>query len=101
MPESKAERQLRATIAAHESWAQTDNRTARTAPARAALQQKFLDQAGGDPIKAENLRRAHYARMQLKAAQSRRRAKEHTAEAQRLISVAEATEADLLAAGGL
>jgi hypothetical protein len=95
--ESKAERKLIASLAAHESWARTDDRTARTAPARAAMQQKFLDQAGGDPIKAEHLRKAHFARMQLKAAQARRRAREHAAEAERLAGVAETADAEFQA----
>lgn len=64
---------LRAKVAAHESWANTTDRTARTAPARAALEQRFLDQADGDPVRAANLRKAHFARMALKSAQARRR----------------------------
>ena len=70
-----AERQLIASIAAHESWANTTDRTARTAPARAALDRKFLDAAGGDPKRAENLRRAHFRRLALRSAQSRRSAR--------------------------
>ena len=49
-------------IGAHVSWANTKDRAARTAPARAALAQKFLDAADGDPVRAEHLRKAHYAR---------------------------------------
>ena len=82
------EARLRATIASHESWANTQDRTARTAKGRAALNQKFLDQAGGDPIRAEHLRKAHYARLALKSAVARRKAKE-------LLSAAEAAEAEL------
>lgn len=63
---------LLARIAAHESWANTTDRTARTAPARAARDQKFLDQADGDPVRAAHLRKAHFARMALKSAQARR-----------------------------
>ena len=76
MPLSKSERRLRSTIAAHESWANTTDRSARTAPARRALQDKFLDEAGGDPIRAEHLRKAHFARLALKSAQARRKARE-------------------------
>jgi len=68
-----AERALRAQIAAHESWANTEDRPARTAKARRAFEDKFLEQAGGDPRRAEHLRKAHYARMQLKSAQARRK----------------------------
>jgi len=71
-----AERSLAGSIAAHESWANTTNRSARTAPARAALDAKFLDAADGDPIRAAHLRKAHFARLALKSAQSRRKAKE-------------------------
>lgn len=77
----QSERQMIAAIAAHESWANTTNRTARTAPARAALEQRFLDQAGGDPLRAEHLRKAHFKRLALKSAQSRRKAREATAAA--------------------
>jgi hypothetical protein len=68
-----AERSLRGKLAAETSWANTQDRSARTAGARRALEAKFLEQAGGDPKRAEHLRRAHYARMQLKSAQARRK----------------------------
>ena len=74
--QASAERKLIASIAAHESWAATPDRTARTAPARAALDQKFLDLADGDPVRAEHLRKAHFKRLALKSAQARRRARE-------------------------
>lgn len=90
---SNPDRVLAARIAAHESWAATENRAARTAPARAALDQKFLDAAGGDPIRAANLRKAHFSRLALKSAQSRRKAREAAA-------AAEAAEAELDALGG-
>lgn len=73
MPESEAV--LRGRIGAHTKWANTSDRTAATAPARAALEQKFLDQAGGDPVRAKNLRQAYYQRLALKSAQARRRKK--------------------------
>lgn len=87
------ERQLVASIAAHESWANTTNRTARTAPARAALDARFLLEADGDPIRAGHLRKAYFKRLALKSAQSRRKAREATATAQH-------AEAELLAVGG-
>jgi hypothetical protein len=90
---TQAETRLRASIAAHTSWANTSDRTARTANARAALDQKFLDQAEGDPIRAEHLRKAYYARLALKSAQARRKIKTLTAEAA-------AAEAELAANGG-
>lgn len=71
-----SERVLRARLAVHESWANTEDRAARTAPARAARDAKFLEQAGGDPVKAAHLRKAHFARLALKSAQARRRNRE-------------------------
>ena len=70
-----AERSLRGTLASHQSWANTENRTERTAPARAALDQKFLDQAGGDPKRAESLRKTYYARLAFLSAKARRERK--------------------------
>jgi hypothetical protein len=63
------------SIGAHVSWANTTDRAARTAPARAALEQKFLEQADGDPVRAAHLRKAYFARLALKSAQARRKPK--------------------------
>ncbi len=79
---------LRGRIAAHTSWALTQDRSARTAPARAALERRFLDAADGDPVRAEHLRKAYFARLALKSTESRRKARE-------LSTVAEAAEAEL------
>lgn len=94
MPGSSSERSMIASIAAHESWAATANRSARTAPARQAIFEKFLAQAGGDPVRAEHLRKAHFKRLALKSAQARRRVRESTAQA-----VAAETELDALGGG--
>lgn len=67
------ERHIHASIAAHTSWANTQDRTRRTAPARAALEQRFLDEADGDPVRAEHIRKAYYKRLALKSVQARRR----------------------------
>lgn len=101
MPIPASERKLSAQIAAHESWANTPDRSARTAPARAALMAKFEREA--DPAgtllpaerarRAEHLRKAHFQRLALASAKSRRRAKEATESAQ-------AAEAQLAAIGG-
>ena len=88
-----SERVLAAQIAAHESWATTTDRTARTAPARAALDAKFLAEAEGDPTKAEHLRKAHFKRLALKSAQARRRSRELADEARQ-------AEAELTALSG-
>ncbi|WP_395695283.1 hypothetical protein [Nocardioides sp.] len=68
-------RQQIGRIGAHVSWANTADRTARTAPGRAALDRKFLDEAGGDPVRAAHLRKAYFQRLALKSAQARRRRK--------------------------
>lgn len=90
---TSSERQLIASIAAHDSWARTEDRSARTSNARAALAAKFLAEAGGDPVRAANLRKAYFKRLALKSAQARRKAKEAIAEA-------ESAEAELGALGG-
>lgn len=66
-------RTLKAQIAAHESWAQTTDRTGRTANARKAFEAKFLRDADGDPQRAEHLRKAYYARLALQSAKARKR----------------------------
>lgn len=75
---SPQDRTFLASLAADASWANTADRTKRTAPARDALEQKWLDQADGDPKRAESLRRAHYKSMAWKSVQARRRAREQT-----------------------
>jgi hypothetical protein len=73
MPELTPEfRTLRARIAAHESWARTPDRSARTSKARQALADKFLAEAGGDPLRAESARKAYYLRMAQKSAKARK-----------------------------
>ncbi|UIJ34503.1 hypothetical protein [Allobranchiibius sp. GilTou73] len=78
---TSVERKLIGSIAAHQSWANTSDRAARTAPARRALDARFLAEAGGNEERAEQLRKAHFQRLALKSAQSRRRAREATAAA--------------------
>jgi hypothetical protein len=87
---NSSERRMVAQIAAHMSWAETPDRSARTAPAREALNAKFLNEADGDPVRAEHLRKAHFARMSLLSAQARRKART-------LTEVAEAAETELQA----
>lgn len=101
MAATPAERKLAASIAAHESWANTTDRSARTAKARAALMSKFEHQA--DPegkllpaeraLRAEHLRKAHFHRLALASAKARRTAKTAKANAQK-------AEAELKALGG-
>jgi len=70
MPDSTASQWGR--IGAHMSWANTPDRSARTAPGRAALDQRFLDEADGDPKRAEHLRKVYFQRLAIKSAQARR-----------------------------
>ncbi len=80
-----------ARIAAHESWARTPNRSARTAKARAALMATFeakVDPHGVLPpaeraVRAESARKAYFARLALKSAQARRQAREASVRARR------------------
>lgn len=76
-----AQRSLIASIGAHESWARTIDRTARTAPARKAFLDKFEVQVDPDGVlspaeralRAEHARKAHFQRMALKSARARKR----------------------------
>ena len=75
-----SDRQLIAQIAAHTSWANTTNRTARTAPARTALLARFERQV--DPEgrlapderarRAEHARKAYFGQLARKSALARR-----------------------------
>ena len=97
---SHPERHLAASIAAHESWANTPDRAARTAPARAALLARFeaeVDPSGVLPAderarRAEHKRKAYFQRLALKSAQARR--------ARRVVAAGEAAEAELRTLGG-
>ena len=81
MTATPAECRLRAQIHAHKSWASTENRSARTLPARLALLDKFEKEVDPDgkllpaerAKRAENARKAFYATLALKSAQARRR----------------------------
>lgn len=87
MPESA--RSLYGRVGALESWARTTDRSARTAPARAAMLAKFereVDPDGTLPPderarRAEYARRAYFARLAAKSAEARRKAKQLTDEA--------------------
>jgi len=74
------DRSTAASIAAHESWANTPDRAKRTTPAREALWQKFLDRCDGDPVRAEHAWKAHFKRLAEKSADARRKAREVEAE---------------------
>lgn len=69
-------------------WANTPDRAARTAAARAALDERFLAQANGDPQAAKNLRRAYFQRLSLAGAKARCRDREQAETAAELDSLA-------------
>jgi hypothetical protein len=71
--ETSSEISLKAKKAAHRSWANTRDWSARTAPARRAHDAKFLAEADGDPKRAEALRKAYFADLTLKSVQARKR----------------------------
>lgn len=77
---SQNERSLHGSLAAHVSWGNTDDRTARTAPARAAFMDQFdamVPPEVTDPAermrRAEHFKIAYFKRLALKSAQSRRK----------------------------
>jgi hypothetical protein len=71
-----AEVSLQASSLAHLGWGQCEDRTARTAPGRAAFEQRFLDQADGDPVRAASLRAAYYKDLARQSVAARRRNRE-------------------------
>lgn len=68
-----AERSRRSALASYTSWGNTENRTTRTAPARRAFEQRFIDAAGGDPKRAAALRKEYFLRLADKSVRARRR----------------------------
>jgi hypothetical protein len=78
-PLTTAETSLQAKNAANLSWFKTLDRTARTANARKAFEDKFLTEANGDPKRAESLRKAYFAKLALKSVQARQRRGGHDA----------------------
>lgn len=75
-----AGRSLRASIAVNTSWANTKNRSERSAPGRQAFMDSFEAKVDPDGVMdevtrkkaAENARKAHFQRMALKSVQARR-----------------------------
>ncbi len=102
------ERSLIGRIGAHASWAATEDRSARTAPARQAMLDRFereVDPNGELTPKerarrAESARKAYFSRLALKSVQSRRRAVEARKAIPMLEREAAEAEAELAAGGG-
>jgi hypothetical protein len=107
MPETPAERALRGRLAAHTSWANTSDRTARTEAARQAFRDRFereVDPDGVlDPVerakRAEHARQAYYTRLALRSVQSRRRAAESRRAAKHYDELAAKASAELAEVG--
>ena len=80
-PLTPEQRSLRARLASHESWARTEDPTARTAPGRKAFLDRFekLVDPDGELLpaerarRAEHARKAYFSRLALKSARARRR----------------------------
>lgn len=72
-------RSIVASIGAHESWAKTDDRSARTAPGRSAFLDRFEREVDPDGIlapverakRAQHARSAYFKRLALKSAKAR------------------------------
>ncbi|HEY9417533.1 MAG TPA: hypothetical protein VIQ30_22475 [Pseudonocardia sp.] len=60
---------------AHRGWGLCKDRTERTAHARSRFEQRFLDEADGDPVRAASLRKAYYADLARQGVEARRRNK--------------------------
>jgi hypothetical protein len=73
------QRRLRASIAAHEMWANCDNPTTHTAPGRAAFMDRFEREVDPDGTltpeertrRAEHARKAYFQRLALKSSRAR------------------------------
>lgn len=86
-----SERSMQMRMAAHISWANTSDRTARTAPAVQARRERFERLVDPDGVlpeaerkqRAESARKAHYTEMALRSVQARRLKKQAADEAKR------------------
>ena len=78
---TSTQRTLTAQIAAHVRWAHTPDRTAATAPARAAFDARFEREVDPERVlpsaerarRAAHARKAYFTRLALRSAQRRRR----------------------------
>lgn len=75
------QRRIASQVGAHESWARTTDRTARTAPARKAFEDRFAAQVRAEfpnlddaevATRAEHLKKAYYLRLALASAKARK-----------------------------
>lgn len=83
MTDTPGDRSLRARIAAHTSWANTPDRSARTKPGRDAALARFEREVDPDGVlpederrqRAEHASKAHMQKLALKSVKARRRRK--------------------------
>lgn len=100
------QRQLRSALGAHKSWANTPDRSARTAGARRAFEERFekqVDPEGALPPderarRAQHARTEYFLRLAWKSSRARSKAAQARREADRLDSEATAADAELDAA---
>jgi hypothetical protein len=77
---TRAERSLRGKIAVHTSWANTTDRSARTAPGRKAALERFEREVDPEGVlepaerarRAEHARKAYFSRLAYLSARARR-----------------------------
>jgi hypothetical protein len=82
---------LAGKVGGHARHAQVEDPSSATAPARAGFDQRFLDEADGDPVRAAHLRKAYFARLALAGVMARRRAAREAVD----VAAAEDAEAEL------
>ncbi len=103
MSATPSERALRSRLAAHTKWANTEDPSSATAPARQAFNDRFereVDPDGELPQaervrRAENARKAYFTNLALKSAQSRRKAREAREQAEVLEQTAATAESEM------
>ncbi len=94
------ERRLIASLAAHTQWANCTDRTARTAKARQAAEDRFERQVDPDGVldpderlrRAESARKAYFAKLALQGLKARRKRKEARERESQLLAGIQATE---------
>jgi hypothetical protein len=98
-----SERSLIGQIAANTRWSAVHNRSAATAPARQAFEKSFDELVDPEGVLTpteraklvENARRAHFQKLALKSAKSRRKAKAARAQADQYDREAATAESNL------
>jgi hypothetical protein len=108
MSTTSTEHVLRGRLGAHQSWARTEDRAARTAPARKGFNDRFEREVDPDKKlapaerarRAEHARKAYFTRLALKSVRARRKAAEACAAIPKLEAEADTADAELNEFGG-